>query len=292
MIWGMVTEVDAKGRPVAFVIGAEQLYEAWRRLSRKMSLIVNEAARSVHAFSIPEETRKLQEQVSRLNIERDAALRELEVLRSRLGSAHKFRSRTQGGAHAEVTGTSPRQRRLEATRALATVPDTDPVGRSAALSVLGDALRETGDLNGATAAYQEALVIRRRLAATQPDHAEWQRDLAVSLDRAGDVASASGDLTAARNAHTEALSIRRALATADPTSIANQQSLSVSLDNLGDFAVASGDLTAARNAYTEALSIRRALAAADPTNIANQQSLSVSLDNLGDLARASCLENA
>jgi len=28
VIWGMVTEVDAKGRPVAFVIGAERLYEA------------------------------------------------------------------------------------------------------------------------------------------------------------------------------------------------------------------------------------------------------------------------
>ena len=60
VLWGMVVEVDAKGRPVAFAVGADRLYEARSHL-------------------VPsDEVRRLQEQLSKAKTERDA-------LRKRLG---------------------------------------------------------------------------------------------------------------------------------------------------------------------------------------------------------------
>jgi len=49
----------------------------------------------------------------------------------------------------------------------------------------GDLARATGDLAGARDAYQAALAIAQRLAAADPTNAEWQYDLAISLDRLG-----------------------------------------------------------------------------------------------------------
>ena len=51
------------------------------------------------------------------------------------------------------------------------------------LSVLGEAAYETGDLAAARGAYERALELRERMAAAEPGNLEWQRDLAVSLDR-------------------------------------------------------------------------------------------------------------
>lgn len=86
VIWGMVVEVDARGRPVAFAVGADRLYEAHRQLLPEPSIAVNNIGRHMPEPAVPEEMRKLQEQVSRANMERDAARRELELLRKGLGA--------------------------------------------------------------------------------------------------------------------------------------------------------------------------------------------------------------
>jgi hypothetical protein len=84
VIWGMVVRVDAKERPIAFAVGADRLYEARRRLTREVSVVVSDASRRLPDPVVPEEMRLLQEQALRANMERDSALKELEVLRKRL----------------------------------------------------------------------------------------------------------------------------------------------------------------------------------------------------------------
>jgi hypothetical protein len=71
VVWGMVVEVDAGGRRVAFAIGADRLYDARQGLSPEPA--------------VPEEMRTLREQLSMSNMERDAAVKDLEILRKRLG---------------------------------------------------------------------------------------------------------------------------------------------------------------------------------------------------------------
>jgi hypothetical protein len=87
VIWGMVTEVDAKGRPVAFAVGADRLYEARRRLLLDQTTVPRSIDRHPLNSAFPEEMRKLQEQVLQANMERDVARRELDILRERLGPA-------------------------------------------------------------------------------------------------------------------------------------------------------------------------------------------------------------
>ena len=48
---------------------------------------------------------------------------------------------------------------------------------------LGNLARAAGDLTAARTAYTAALTIRRRLADADPTNTQWQRDLAVALER-------------------------------------------------------------------------------------------------------------
>ena len=53
-------------------------------------------------------------------------------------------------------------------------------------------LRAQGALPAALESYQAALAIAERLAEADPGNADWQRDLAVSLQRAGWIAAEQG----------------------------------------------------------------------------------------------------
>jgi hypothetical protein len=57
-----------------------------------------------------------------------------------------------------------------------------------------------------------ALVIRQRLAANEPERADFQRDLSVSHERMGDMFRALGQTDDAREAFAAALAIRERLA--------------------------------------------------------------------------------
>jgi len=50
----------------------------------------------------------------------------------------------------------------------------------------------TGRLSEADNAYQRSLDIAQRLADDDPDNADYQRELSVSLDKIGDVRLATG----------------------------------------------------------------------------------------------------
>ena len=61
-------------------------------------------------------------------------------------------------------------------------------------------------------AFAKALAISERLAAAEPDRADYQRDLSVSYNKMGDLFSALGQGEAAREAFAKALAIAERLA--------------------------------------------------------------------------------
>ena len=78
------------------------------------------------------------------------------------------------------------------------------------------------------AAYRASLEIAEALAAADPSHAGWQRDLSVSHNKIGDVLSAQGRLEEAGTAYRASLAIREALAAADPSNAGWQTDVVVS----------------------------------------------------------------
>jgi len=149
--------------------------------------------------------------------------------------------------------------------------------RAVALTEVGDALFQGGDMDAALEAYEEGLDIFRTLARKDPDNTGWQRDVSVSLDRIGDVRLRAGDAPAALEAYEEGLDIRRTLARKDPDNTGWQRDVSVSLNKIGDVRLRASDAPAALEAYEEGLDIARTLARKDPDNTGWQTDVVVSL---------------
>ncbi len=115
---------------------------------------------------------------------------------------------------------------------------------------------EAGDREGALSAYEEALAIMRKLAATDPGNTDWQSDVGQSLFEVGNARGAMGDRVGALSAYEESLAIRRKLAAADPGNAEWQADLVISLYIVGTVS----DPPRARAALREALDIAEALA--------------------------------
>jgi tetratricopeptide (TPR) repeat protein len=129
----------------------------------------------------------------------------------------------------------------------------------------------------------------RKLAATDPGNAGWQRDVGVGLERVGDLRLAAGDHAGALAAYEEGLAIMRRLAAADPGSALALRNIGVALTRIGDARLAGGDRAGALAAYEESLSIARRLLAVDRGSVGWQVDLVVSLYKLSavvDPARA------
>ncbi len=144
------------------------------------------------------------------------------------------------------------------------------------LSPCGDVRAARGDRDGALKAYEDGLDIRKRLAARDPNNAEWQRDLSVSTNKIGDIRAARGDRDGALKAYEDGLDIRKRLAARDPNNVEWQRDLSVSTNKIGDIRAARGDRDGALKAYEDGLDIRKRLAARDPNNVEWQTDLVVS----------------
>ena len=136
-------------------------------------------------------------------------------------------------------------------------------------------LSQLGRPAEALAAEQEAVAIRRELAAADPDR--YRPDLAQSLTGLGITFSELGRPAEALAAEQEAVAIRRELAAADPDRY--RPYLAQSLSNLGASHSELGRPAEALAAEQEAVAIRRELAAADPDRY--RPSLAQSLSNLG-----------
>ena len=147
---------------------------------------------------------------------------------------------------------------------------------AASLNNLGAMLSELGRREDALAAAQEAVEIRRRLAAERPD--AFLPDLAASLNNLGAMLSKLGRREDALAAAQEATGIYRRLAAERPDAFL--PNLALSLSNLGIRSSELGRREDALAAAQEATEIRRRLAAERPD--AFLADLATSLNNLGN----------
>ncbi|MGZ8347811.1 MAG: TIR domain-containing protein, partial [Allosphingosinicella sp.] len=168
---------------------------------------------------------------------------------------------------------------------LETLPETHgsyaPIADAEATSHLALGLTDR-----ALGRYGTLLRRAERLAAAEPDRADYQRDLSVSYERMGDLYGALGQGEEARQAYAKSLAPRERLAAAEPERADYQRDLSVSLSKMGDLYRALGQGEEARQAYAKSLAIFERLATAEPERADYQRDLSVSLNNMGDLYRA------
>jgi Flp pilus assembly protein TadD len=125
---------------------------------------------------------------------------------------------------------------------------------------------DEGDRAGALSAFEESLLIMRRLAAADPGNGGLQRDVSVSLNDIGNVRRAAGNRTGALAAYEESLSIMRKLAASDPHNARWQTDLVVSLYKIN----AVSDPPVARVSLREALGILEALARVGKLTAAQQ----------------------
>jgi tetratricopeptide (TPR) repeat protein len=122
---------------------------------------------------------------------------------------------------------------------------------------MGDLYAALGQGEEARQASAKALAIRERLAAAEPERADYQRDLSVSLNKMGDLYAALGQGEEARQCYEKDLAIRERLAAAEPERADYQRDLIVSLVKLSETGAGSD----ATEALTRALTIVEKLAA-------------------------------
>ena len=172
-------------------------------------------------------------------------------------------------------------------RILQILPARDRALRARWLSWLGTTLAQVGRPAEALPPVQEAVEIRRELAAADPDR--YRPDLAASLSNLGVWFSALGRPAEALPPAQEAAEIRRELAAAYPDRY--RPDLADSLSNLGITFWELGRPAEALPPVQEAVGIRRELAAAYPDRYRAELAdslrvLANSLDSLGRTAEA------
>jgi tetratricopeptide (TPR) repeat protein len=138
-----------------------------------------------------------------------------------------------------------------------------------------------GFMDRAVARYTQLQTLRERLAAAEPQRADYQRDLSVSYIKVGDLYRALGQGEQAREAYLQALAIHERLAAAEPQRADYQRDLSVSYERMGDLYRALGQGEQAREAYLKDLAIAERLAAAEPERADYQRDLVASLHRVG-----------
>ena len=135
--------------------------------------------------------------------------------------------------------------------------------------------------------YTSVLQYHQKRAASEPDRADYQRDLSVSYNNVGDLYRDLGQGEPARLAFLKSLAIFEKLADAEPDRADYQRDLSVSYERMGDLYRALGQGEPARLAFLKSLAIREKLVEAEPDRADYQRDLSVSYNRLGSFYRAS-----
>ena len=82
------------------------------------------------------------------------------------------------------------------------------------------------------AACEEELAVARRMAAADPGNTDWQRDVAISLERLGGLKLTAGDFAAALAAYEEGLKVRRRLAAIDAGNTLWQRDVAIGLGEM------------------------------------------------------------
>ena len=125
-------------------------------------------------------------------------------------------------------------------------------------------MRDLGRGDEALTRYQASLTIRERLAASEPDRADYQRDLSISHERMASVAIEPAD---ALQWEQRGIDIHRRLLSREPDRADLAQELAVKLVNRAGRSEVPADLLG------EAVLLLESLAAADQLDEAGQQAL-------------------
>jgi len=127
------------------------------------------------------------------------------------------------------------------------------------LDSLGSLAEAQGDLAGALRYFTDDLAIAKRLAASDPANATWQRDLSLSLYSLGSLAEAQGDLAGALRYFTDDLAIAERLAASEPANAKWQEDLANTHLHLGRLARRQGRFGDAGQHKTAVLKIAKRL---------------------------------
>ena len=169
-------------------------------------------------------------------------------------------------------------RRELAAEAGADVETRLDVARS--VEAVGELLRETGDVAGARAAYEEQRDIARALEAESPTDAV-RTVLARSYHNIGYLLLSTGKRAEALTEYEKARDIREKLVEANPTHTEFQRDLAQIHDKIGEVLWQTGKPAGALAAWQQVRVLRQKLADANPTRTGLQSNLVHSYTNLG-----------
>lgn len=178
-------------------------------------------------------------------------------------------------------------------RRLAADPRSDEARRDLSVSLdrLGQLyLRraQSGDVDRALAAFEQARDIDEALLAADPHNRVAQRDVTISLAKLGDLyrrRGAAGDVERAVAAFERGFALAEQILAADPTSPEAMRDVSIALNRLGYLYLRRGrpgDLEHALKLFERDLRIAENLLAEEPGDAQARRDLSVTLNMLGD----------
>ncbi|MFI5447533.1 hypothetical protein [Polaromonas sp. UC242_47] len=149
-----------------------------------------------------------------------------------------------------------------------------------ARSAAPDETRAATARQAAAASFASAIAILEKLLASEPEHAAWQRDLAVAYSR---LAKVSGAWTKSRDLHQKAVDLQKSVVAKNAGNKAWQHDLAVMYEGLGSVQFGMGGEKPARAAKMAELELREKLADAEPANTKWQHELALNYDRLGEM---------
>jgi len=183
-----------------------------------------------------------------------------------------------------------------AVNELASRTDNDPQVRSSQAemdTLFARTYLRLGAIKLATSYAKKGNEVIRALAASQPDNAEYQEEIALNLHVLGEIDEAAGDGVGALAAYRESLDLMRAVAAKEPDDVNAASNLDVSLGKVGKVLAQQDNLAGALAAHQEGMTLMRAHMMKEPDKTVWPHDLATHLNFAGDLmARQGDLDGA
>ncbi len=158
----------------------------------------------------------------------------------------------------------------------------DDRARAVSLASIGDTLLPLGDFAGARRAFEDALVVLRRLQQENPGVAT-DIDLALGTFKLANAVYRQGDTEGALTGYFQALAIAD---TQTEPSEWFQNFIPFCLGFITDAQIKAGDLTGARTSMERGLLVTKEALAASPNDIGDQRAYATALTHKGDVEKA------
>jgi eukaryotic-like serine/threonine-protein kinase len=148
---------------------------------------------------------------------------------------------------------------------------------------MGDVELLLGNAQAAEKQYRTAHESAKKLADSDLQSSQAQRDFAISCEKLGDVELQLGQTKDAFDLYRQQHEINDRLAQASPNDAVAQHNLGVSFSRLGDIALRLGKANDALDYYRKAVRFAHGLAEANAQNSQFQHDLSIGYEKLGDV---------